>query len=216
MRFIFFGPPGAGKGTQSERARKNYNIVQLSTGELLRKHIANGTELGKEAQLYMKSGELVPDLLMIDMIKNELKKPEFLNGYILDGFPRTLPQAESLDLHLKEVDQKLDCVLVLNVPDDELIRRLSIRRTCKTCGKVFHLFYNPPLKNNICDFDGGELFQRDDDNEETIAHRLQVYNQRTKPLIEYYTKRNLVKHIKGTGSIEEIYQNIKAVLDNIS
>lgn len=213
MQLIFLGPPGAGKGTQAEKICKDYGIVQLSTGDILRANRKMGTELGKKAQQYMDAGELVPDSIIIDMIKQELAKPELKNGYILDGFPRTVPQAEALDKLLADMNQKLDTVLVLLVPNEELIKRLTARRTCRVCGKTYHLIYNPPKQDNICDLDGGELYQRDDDKEEPIRNRLVVYDNQTKPLIEYYSNKNIAEIIDGVGSIDEIYNRIKQVLD---
>lgn len=213
MKLIFLGPPGAGKGTQAENICALYGIRQLSTGDILRANRREGTPLGKKAQAYMDAGELVPDDVIIDMIKEEFNKPELESGYILDGFPRTVPQAEALDGLLKSMGQKLDCVLVLNVPDQELINRLSNRRTCRTCGKSYHLIFNPPKKDGVCDLDGGELFQRDDDKESTIINRLKVYEAQTKPLINYYKSIGLSAEIDGTGRMDEIFTNIKSVLD---
>lgn len=213
MRIIFLGPPGAGKGTQSERICKDYNIIQLSTGDILRANRKMGTDLGKKAQSYMDSGALVPDELIIEMIRVELKNPNLANGYILDGFPRTVPQAEALDKLLSELGQKLDTVLVLEVPNEELLKRLTARRVCRTCGKSYHLIYNPPKVEGICDADGGELYQRDDDKEEPILNRLKVYEAQTMPLIDYYSKKNLVDKIDGVGEIDFIYKQIQAVLN---
>lgn len=212
MRLIFLGPPGAGKGTQAEFICRDFNIKQLSTGDLLRFHRKEGTELGKKAQEFMDKGELVPDSLIIDMIKQELAKPEYQNGYLLDGFPRTIKQAEALDKLLDELGQKLNAVLVLEVPTEELITRLTARRTCRVCGKTYHLIFNPPKQEGICDVCGGELYQRPDDNEETVRNRLTVYENQTKPLIDYYDKKGLAFHIDGKGKIEEIYTIIKNIL----
>ncbi len=213
MRIIFLGPPGAGKGTQSERICKDYNIVQLSTGDILRANRNLGTDLGKKAQSYMDSGALVPDDLIIEMIRVELKNPNLANGYILDGFPRTVPQAEALDKLLQELGQELDTVLVLEVPNEELLKRLTARRICRICGKSYHLIYNPPKIEGTCDVEGGELYQRDDDKEEPIMNRLKVYEAQTMPLIEYYSKKNLVDKINGVGEIDFIYNQIQAVLN---
>lgn len=213
MRIIFLGPPGAGKGTQSERICKDYNIVQLSTGDILRANRKMGTDLGKKAQSYMDSGALVPDELIIEMIRVELKNPNLSNGYILDGFPRTVPQAEALEKLLADLGQNLNTVLVLEVPNDELLKRLTARRVCRICGKSYHLIYNPPKVEGICDDDGGELYQRDDDKEEPILNRLKVYEAQTKPLIDYYSKKNLVDKIDGVGEIDSIYKQIQTVLN---
>ncbi len=210
MKMIFLGPPGAGKGTQAERICKDYGVIQLSTGDILRANRKIGTELGAKAQKYMDAGELVPDLIIIDMIREELKKPELASGYILDGFPRTVPQAEALDGLLKDMGQKLDVVLVLEVPDEELVQRLSGRRTDRISGKTFHMIYNPPPPDGNFD-----LYQREDDKEETVRNRLNVYHNQTKPLIEYYSKQNLAEKIEGKGKIDEIYLGIKSVLDKI-
>jgi len=215
MRLIFLGPPGSGKGTQSEFICKDFKIVQLSTGDLLRYHRKNGTELGKKAQEFMDKGELVPDDLIIEIIKNELNKEEYRNGFLLDGFPRTINQAEALDKLLAELNLNLDAVLVLNVPTEELITRLTARRTCPICGKTYHLIYNPPNKEGKCDLDGGELYQRSDDNEATVRNRLEVYEKQTKPLIDYYKSKGLAYFIDGVGKIEEIYSKINTILSNI-
>ncbi len=215
MKLIFLGPPGAGKGTQSEKICADYDVTQLSTGDILRANRKQGTELGKKAQKYMDGGELVPDQIIVDMIKQELKKPEVAKGYILDGFPRTVPQAEALDELLEGMGEKLDATLVLEVPNEELVKRLTARRVCKNCGKTYHLIFNPPKKEGICDACGGELYQRDDDKEGPIRNRLSVYEKQTKPLIDYYEKKGLAKKIDGLGGIDEIYARVKNALDNL-
>jgi len=216
MKLIFLGPPGAGKGTQSESICRDFGVVQLSTGDILRANRKAGTELGQKAQKYMDAGELVPDQLIIDMIKEELKKPELAKGYILDGFPRTVNQAESLDKLLLEMGQKLDTVLVLEVPNEELLKRLTARRVCRVCGKSYHLLYKKPKVDGTCDPPcGGELYQRDDDMEGPIMNRLKVYESQTFPLIEYYDRKNMSSKINGLGEIGDIYARIKAVLDKI-
>ncbi len=214
MRLIFLGPPGAGKGTQSEKICADYGIVQLSTGDILRANRKAGTDLGRKAQKFMDAGELVPDEIIINMIKEELKKPELSNGYILDGFPRTVAQAEALDKLLADLGQRLDTVLVLEVPNEELIKRLTARRVCKVCGKSYHLIYKPPKVEGKCDEPcGGELYQRDDDKEGPIMNRLKVYEQQTFPLIEFYDKKDMTSKINGLGNIDEIYERIRKVLN---
>ena len=212
MNLIFLGPPGAGKGTQAQRICWEYSISQLSTGDLLRSHITKGTELGKEAEKYIHGGNLVPDELIIGIIREELLLPQYENGYLLDGFPRTVPQAIALDALLAELNQKLDMVLALQVPDEIIIERLTARRTCPTCGKVYHLVFNPPLLEGKCDLDGAELFLRKDDNEETVIKRLGIYKDQTIPIIDYYGKQNLIHSINGVGRLEDIYKNIKTLL----
>lgn len=216
MRLIFIGPPGAGKGTQSDRICKEYGIIQLSTGDILRANKKQGTELGQLAQKYMEAGELVPDSVIINMITEELKDFKYQNGFILDGVPRTVPQAEALCNILPKMLQRLDAVIVLNVPSEELIHRLAARRTCKKCGRIYHLLYSPPQNERLCDEPcGGELYQRVDDKEETIINRLAVYNAQTKPLIEFYSSRNLTIMIDGLQVMDEVFRDIKQELDKI-
>lgn len=212
MNLIFLGPPGAGKGTQAQRICWEYSITQLSTGDLLRAHISKGTNLGKEAESFINAGNLVPDELIIALIKEELLLPQYKNGYLLDGFPRTVPQAIALDKLLDELKQSIDLVLVLEVPDEDIVERLTARRTCPTCGKVYHLVFNPPLSEGKCDLDGSDLFLRKDDNEETVTKRLKVYKEQTMPIIKYYQEKNLVQSINGVGRLEQIYKNIKSIL----
>lgn len=213
MRMIFIGPPGAGKGTQAKKICEDYDIVQLSSGDLLRYHIEKGTEVGIHANNFISRGELVPDNIMIDMIKKELKDSRYENGYILDGFPRTITQAEEFDDILIKLRQKIDLVMVLMLPQEEIVKRLSQRRTCKTCGNSYHLEFKPPKIPNICDIDGGTLYQRYDDQEGPIMNRLRVYDTQTKPLIEYYSKKGMVEFVDSIGDISAIYHNIKSILD---
>jgi len=212
MKIVFLGPPGAGKGTQAAKICNEYGLAQLSTGDILRINRNNGTSLGIKAMSYMENGNLVPDEIVIEMIKDEIMKPDYENGYILDGFPRTVPQAEALDKLLENLEQKLDAVLVLVVPNDDLILRLSGRRTCRTCPATYQLVYNPPKVEGVCDNCGGELYQRSDDEEDSIRNRLQIYDRQTKPLIDYYTKEKLTRIINGFGNIDEIFKQIKLVL----
>lgn len=212
MNLIFLGPPGAGKGTQAQRICWEYSISQLSTGDLLRSHISKGTELGKEAEKYIHGGNLVPDELIIDIIKEELLLPQYENGYLLDGFPRTLPQAKALDNLLNDLNQKIDMVLALEVPDEIITERLTARRTCTVCNKVYHLVFNPPIVDGKCDLDGADLYQRKDDNEETVVKRLSIYKEQTMPIIDYYKEQNLLQSINGVGRLQDIFKNIKNLL----
>lgn len=212
MRLVFLGPPGAGKGTQAEFIIRDYGIKQISTGDILRFHRKEKTELGKKAQEFMDKGELVPDSIIIEMIREELSKPDYEKGFLLDGFPRTIAQAKALDALLEFLNLRLDTVLVLDVPTEELLLRLTSRRTCRVCGKTYHLVYNPPTIEGKCDACGGELFQRTDDNEQTVSNRLAVYENQTKPLIDFYNNKGLVHKIDGRGKIEDIYKRIKLVL----
>lgn len=216
MRLIFMGPPGAGKGTQAGRITAEYNYLHLSTGDILRTHRKKGTELGRQAQSFMAAGELVPDDLILKMVAAEFERPEIENGFILDGFPRTVAQADALDEVLKQTGKTLDFVLVMDVPDEELVARLTARRTCRTCGRSYHLTFNPPKTPGVCDVDGGELYQRDDDKEATVRNRLAVYMRQTQPLIEHYTKQGLVRHIDGVGSVDEVFARIREVLESHS
>jgi adenylate kinase len=213
MRLILLGPPGAGKGTQAKKLVEKYGIPQISTGDILREAVKNQTPLGKEAKAYMDKGELVTDAIVVGIIRDRLKEKDCEKGYILDGFPRTVPQADELKKALKEMDQSIDSVVSIVVADEELIKRLTGRRTCKECGAGFHVMFKPPKKEGVCDQCGGPLFQRDDDKEETIKNRLSVYNAQTEPLIEYYKKDGLLVDIEGTGSIDEIFGRICAVIE---
>jgi len=212
MRIIFLGPPGAGKGTQAKLIVRDYGIKQLSTGDLLREHRRQNSELGQKAQSFMDAGELVPDSVILGMVAAEFQTPELEQGYILDGFPRTVPQADGLDILLIQQGQQLDHVLVLEVPDTELIRRLTARRSCPQCGHIYNLVFNPPQTAGICDHDGMELIHRSDDTETTVLNRLAVYEKQTKPLVEHYEPQGLVRHIDGTGNVQDIYARILAAL----
>ena len=205
---IFIGPPGAGKGTQAELICKNYGVKQLSTGDILRSNVSKMTPLGISAKTFMDEGKLVPDELIINMIKEEIKKEDYSNGILFDGFPRTIPQAVALDNLMDEFGFKLDKVLLLEVPDEEIISRLSGRRTCRTCNRTFHIVHNPPPDPKECDRGVCDIYQRDDDKEETIMKRLSVYHNQTSPLIDYYDSRGKLAHINGIGSLDSIYQLI--------
>lgn len=212
MNLILLGPPGAGKGTQSRRLSENLKIPQVSTGDLLREARARKTPLGIKAEGYMTSGKLVPDDLVIAMIRERLKEVDCRLGVILDGFPRTVAQSEALDRTLAENGSKIDHVIALEVDRDEVVQRLSGRRQCQSCGENFHLNFHPPRAEGICDRCGGNLFQRDDDREEVIRKRLEVYEKETAPVVGYYRKKGVLKNVRGSGSIEEIYKEIMKAL----
>ncbi len=213
MRLVFLGAPGAGKGTQAKRLVEKYGIPQISTGDLLRAAVAAGTSLGKEAKAYMDRGELVPDSVVLGMVKERISQDDCKKGFILDGFPRNVTQAEALDKMLAEMNIPLDLALNVDVSFDDLMKRLTGRRTCKSCGQMYNVYYSPSKVEGKCDKCGGELFQRDDDKEETIRKRLEVYKAQTEPLIDYYTKKGIIKSVAGTGSIDEIFNNICAILE---
>lgn len=212
MRLILLGPPGAGKGTQAKMLTERYGIPQISTGDILRAAGAAGTFLGREAKTYMDRGALVPDEVVIGIIRDRLTQSDCQRGYILDGFPRTGAQAEALTATLKALKAELTAVVSLEVQETELVRRLAGRRTCKNCGEAFHVEFHPPRKANICDKCGGPLVQREDDGEETIRRRLRVYREETEPLIEYYRARGLLKAVNGLGEMGEIFARICSVL----
>ncbi len=209
MRLILLGPPGAGKGTQAARLVKHFEIPQISTGDILRKAVKDGTELGTLAKQYMDKGELVPDEVVIGIIRDRLMEPDCQKGYILDGFPRTIAQAEALDGMLEEMGIRIDHVVNISVADEEIIKRLTGRRTCSECGAGYHILFDPPKQEGICDKCGGKLIQRDDDKEETIRARLDVYRHQTEPLIRYYEDKGLVRTIPGEGDMEEIFSAIR-------
>ena len=212
MNIILLGPPGAGKGTQAKRLIDEYGIPQISTGDMLRAALKEGTALGLEAKKYMDQGALVPDSVVIGLVKERILKDDCAKGYMLDGFPRNVSQAEALDKMLSELKQKIDHVVSVEVPSKELIGRLTGRRTCRSCGAGFHVMFDPPKKESVCDKCGGELYQRDDDNEATVSSRLKVYEDQTKPLIDYYTKQAKLRPVDGVGSMGDIFARIKAVL----
>ena len=204
MRLVLVGPPGAGKGTQAQFIASHFAIPKISTGEIFRANVSEGTELGLEARKYMDAGDLVPDEVTIGMVEARLGHGDAQSGFLLDGFPRTVRQAEVLDALLEPMTSPLDVVLELVVDDDEVVRRLSGRRTCHQCGHVWHLDFDPPGTEGICDRCGGELFQRDDDSEDTIRHRLEVYADQTSPLIGYYGDKGLLRGVDATGPVEDV------------
>jgi len=212
MNLILLGGPGAGKGTQAKKLIDEYQIPQISTGDMLRAALADKTELGLKAKEYMDKGALVPDEVVIGLIEERLAQGDCKKGYILDGFPRTVKQAEALEKVLDKLGQKIDHVVSVEVDNEELVKRLSGRRTCRNCGAMFHVMFNAPRKDGVCDTCGGELYQRGDDNEETVRNRLKVYEDQTAPLIDYYVKKGLLRGVPGMGSIDDIYGRIKAVI----
>lgn len=204
MRLVLVGPPGAGKGTQAQFIASHLSIPKISTGDIFRANVSGGTELGKLAKEYMDRGDLVPDEITNAMVQDRLAERDAQEGFLLDGFPRNVPQAQVLKKILDELGVKLDIVLELVVDNDEVVRRLAGRRTCRSCGKVWHVDFDPPKNDGVCDACGGELFQRDDDREETIRHRLEVYEQQTSPLISYYAEEGLLEGVDATGPVEEV------------
>jgi len=204
VRLVLVGPPGAGKGTQAQFISAQASIPKISTGDIFRASVSQRTTLGLEAKKYMDAGDLVPDQVTISMVRDRLAEDDAADGFLLDGFPRTVPQAEVLDEILAELAGQLDVVLELVVDDDEVVRRLSGRRTCRTCGHVWHLDFDPPSHEGSCDRCGGELFQRDDDQPETVRHRIEVYADQTAPLIAYYAERGLLVGLDATGPVEDV------------
>ena len=212
LRTILLGPPGAGKGTQAAKIVEKYGVPHISTGDIFRENIKKGTELGKKAQEYMNRGELVPDDLVIEIATTRLLEDDCRNGFLLDGFPRTVYQAEKLDEFLAARDSKIDKVLDIAVEKDELIARLTGSRVCKACGASFHVVNIPPKKEGVCDFCGGELIQRADDNLETVTNRIDVYEAQTMPLVEYYEKAGNLVHIDGSTGLENVFADIVSAL----
>jgi|ERR1035437_1110839 adenylate kinase len=212
MNIILFGPPGAGKGTQAKKLVDFYGIPQISTGDILRANVGKGTELGFVAKAYMDKGELVPDEVLIGIIKNRLKEPDCKRGFILDGYPRTVSQADALEAILDEIDKPLDIVLNLEVPDKKLVERISGRLICRNCGASYHRIFNQPKKEGICDICGDEIYQRSDDKEESVQNRLKVYKMQTQPLIDYYLKKGILVTLEGNKDIDDVSEDIRAVL----
>ncbi len=208
MRLVLLGPPGAGKGTQAAGIIKNYSIPHISTGDIFRKNIKENTELGQEAKKYMDQGLLVPDELVVKIVKDRLMEDDCKEGFLLDGFPRTVAQADSLDTELKEMGISLDSVINIVVPAEALIQRAVGRRICKSCGATYHVEFNKPAVEGKCDVCGGELFQRDDDNEETVSKRIEVYNEQTQPLIDYYTDKGIIFNVDGLKPIDDVLAEI--------
>jgi adenylate kinase len=212
VRVVLVGPPGAGKGTQAQFLASHLSIPKISTGDIFRDNVSQGTALGRRAQAYMERGDLVPDEVTIAMVTDRLADEDTQAGFLLDGFPRNVPQAETLKKMLLSWDTKLDVVLELVVDDDEVVRRLSGRRTCRRCGRIWHMSFDPPTVPGICDDCGGELFQRDDDREETIRHRLEVYQEQTSPLVAFYADEGTLLGLDATGPVDEITERALSAL----
>ena len=212
MKIIMLGAPGAGKGTQAKQIAAKYQIPHISTGDIFRANIKNGTELGKKAKEYMDQGLLVPDELTCDLVMDRIQQEDCANGFVLDGFPRTIPQAESLDAALEKINQTMDYAIDVDVPDSHIVSRMSGRRACLNCGATYHVVAIPPKQEGICDACGKELVMRDDDKPETVQKRLDVYHEQTQPLIDYYNKQGILQTVDGTQPMEDVFANIVSIL----
>ncbi len=212
MKIIMLGAPGAGKGTQAKMIADKYGIPHVSTGDIFRANIKNGTELGKQAKAYMDKGELVPDELTVKILLDRVAQDDCKNGYVLDGFPRTIPQAEVLDKELDRLGESIDYAINVDVPDENIVKRMGGRRACVTCGATYHIEHVPPKKEGICDNCGGELILRDDDKPETVQNRLNVYHTQTQPLIDFYNAKGVLREVDGTKDMMEVFDSIKAIL----
>ena len=213
MKIIMLGAPGAGKGTQAKMIAEKFSIPHISTGDIFRANIKNGTELGKKAKEYMDKGQLVPDELTVEILLDRVANEDCKNGYVLDGFPRTIPQADVLDKELTKLGDKVDFAINVDVPDENIVRRMSGRRACLKCGATYHIEHIPPKKEGICDTCGSELVQRDDDKPETVQNRLSVYHEQTQPLIDYYNQKNILKTVDGTKDMQEVFSDIVNILN---
>lgn len=214
MKIVMLGAPGAGKGTQAKRIAAKFSIPHISTGDIFRANIKNNTPLGAKAKSYMDKGELVPDELVIELIMDRFAQDDCVNGYVLDGFPRTIPQAEELDKALKSVNDNLDYAIDVEVPDDNIINRMSGRRACVNCGATYHIVHNPPKVENECDTCNGELILRDDDKPETVKNRLDVYHIQTEPLLKYYTEKGILYTVDGTQDMDTVFDSICKIVGN--
>ena len=212
MRLVLVGPPGAGKGTQAQFISAHLGIPKISTGDIFRANVSQGTELGQQAKKYMDAGDLVPDEITIGMVRDRLAEDDAQRGFLMDGFPRNVPQAQTFDEILEEIGTPLHVVLELVVDDDEVVRRLSGRRTCRNCGQIWHVDFDPPSVEGVCDSCGGELFQRDDDKPETVRHRLEVYYEQTSPLVGYYAERGILVGIDAMGPVDDVTERALAAL----
>ena len=212
MKIIMLGAPGAGKGTQAKRIAEKYTIPHISTGDIFRANIKNGTELGKKAKEYMDQGLLVPDELTCDLVMDRIQQDDCKNGFVLDGFPRTIPQAEALDAALSKIGQKMDYAIDVDVPDENIVNRMGGRRACLSCGATYHVEFNPTKAEGICDACGAQTVLRDDDKPETVQKRLTVYHDQTQPLIDYYKKQDILKSVDGTQPMEAVFNAIIGIL----
>ena len=215
MNIILMGLPGAGKGTQASEIVKKFPIPHISTGDMFRKAIKDETDLGKEAKSYMDRGELVPDEVTVGIVKERISEDDAKKGFLLDGFPRTIEQAEALNSIMSELDRNIDAVINIEVPEEELMNRLTGRRICEKCGTTYHLVFNPPKVDGICDIDGGKLYQREDDNPETVSNRLSVNVKQSKPILEYYNNKGVLKNIDGSKDIDEVTDDVIDILDHL-
>jgi adenylate kinase len=212
FNLVLLGPPGAGKGTQAGRIVADYGVPHISTGDILRSAVKNQTQMGLEAKRYMDAGQLVPDSVVIGIVKDRLQEPDTAKGFLMDGFPRTIPQAEALDKALEDLDRAISKTVVVLVDDDDLVRRLSGRRICRECQSPYHVMFNAPAVKDVCDKCGGELYQRDDDSEATVRNRLEVYHSQTAPLIDYYDQQGVVARIDGGQAPDKVYEDIRVAL----
>ena len=215
MNIILMGLPGAGKGTQASEIVKKFPIPHISTGDMFRKAIKDETNLGKEAKSYMDRGELVPDEVTVGIVKERISEDDAKKGFLLDGFPRTIEQAEALNQIMSELDRDIDVVINIEVPEEELMNRLTGRRICEKCGTTYHLVFNPPKVDGICDIDGGKLYQREDDNPETVSNRLSVNVKQSKPILEYYNDKGVLKNIDGSKDIEKVTDDVIGILNHL-
>lgn len=212
MKIIMLGAPGAGKGTQAKQIADKYSIPHISTGDIFRANIKNGTELGKKAKQYMDQGALVPDELTCDLVMDRIQQDDCKNGFVLDGFPRTIPQAEALDAALEKINEKMDYAIDVDVPDENIVNRMSGRRACLNCGATYHLISIPPKVEGICDRCGSKIVLREDDKPETVQKRLKVYHEQTQPLIDYYKNQGILKSVDGTQPMDEVFKAIVTIL----
>ena len=212
MKIIMLGAPGAGKGTQAKKIAEKYEIPHISTGDIFRANIKNGTELGMKAKEYMDKGALVPDELTCDLVMDRISQEDCKNGFVLDGFPRTIPQAKALDSALEKINEKMDFAVDVDVPDENIVNRMGGRRACLNCGATYHIVFNPTKSEGICDTCGKQTVLREDDKPETVQKRLHVYHEQTQPLLDYYKEQNILKSVDGTKPMDEVFSDIVAIL----